>query len=75
MRKFRCINGWARDSVGDIIDLYIYQRYPREIRENNFVEIFEPVKKSSSPKVEEKVVPQPVPEKIKPVAEAKKPAE
>ena len=48
MRKFRCIKSWVRDTEGDVIELYLYQRYPREIREAHFEEIFETPKRASN---------------------------
>lgn len=72
MRKFLCTSGWARNKAGDVVELYMFQRYPKEIREGNFQEIIEkpkPVAKPVAPKEPEVVAVSPEPKKNeKPVA-------
>jgi len=51
MRKFKCIRKWARNQVGDIVELYEFKRYPREVRVGHFEEIIAKVaKKVVAPK-------------------------
>jgi len=47
-RRFRCTRAWARNKVGDIVENYMMKRYPSDIRNNNFVEIFPEEKKTKS---------------------------
>lgn len=39
MRKFKCIRSWARDREGDIIEDYMFRRYPKDIRDSHFKEV------------------------------------
>lgn len=41
MKKYICIRGWQRNSVGDIIEEWQYNKYPEEVKERNF-KIYEP---------------------------------
>ncbi len=50
MKRFKCISGWARNKVGDVVENYMFRRYPPDIRDNNFIEF-----KSVNQKVEKKV--------------------
>lgn len=53
-KQYRCIKGWARNNVGDLVEAYEFFRFPAEIRQRHFVEVVESVKKSpiSTPKRE-----------------------
>lgn len=37
--KYRCIKGWPRHKVGDIVEAYEYFRIPSDIRSKHFVEV------------------------------------
>jgi hypothetical protein len=56
-KEFKCIKGWARNRVGDVVENYMFSRYPKEIQQNHFVEIKpKKVTPKSSPKSSPKVV-------------------
>jgi hypothetical protein len=40
-KQYKCVKGWARNNVGDIVEEYMINRYPKEIKMNNFVEYVE----------------------------------
>lgn len=46
--KYICTKKWARNQVGDVIDRYLFNKYPVEVQEANF-----------KPVVAEKVAPKP----------------
>lgn len=43
MKKYRCVRGWVRNSTGEIIEEWQYNKLPDEIKNRNFEEYVEPV--------------------------------
>jgi len=48
MKKYVCVKDWARNRVGQVIDEYVYKRYPEELRVKCF-KLVEPVVESKPP--------------------------
>lgn len=35
-RRYICTKSWARNKAGDVIERWLYNKYPAEIRQENF---------------------------------------
>lgn len=59
MKKYICVRGWERNSKGDIVEEWLYNKYPEEVKERHF-EIYNPVSEVVAPVVEKQKEEKPV---------------
>tara|TARA_R110000822_G_scaffold25937_5_gene78462 strand:+ start:3888 stop:4175 length:288 start_codon:yes stop_codon:yes gene_type:complete len=59
MRKFKCTKAWVKNRVGDVIDNYIIQRYPSDIRANHFTEVVDVPQVKVKPQSKVEIKPEP----------------